>query len=203
MRRTAFASRAGLNAAVIVAAAAIAGAFPSQTPFEVVAPEFSSSHRVNVALGVMSRCPDALFFETSFDRALGRINEKVSLDLTFIAHPNSSASFGATCMHGEKECEGNVHQLCVIDALDPSKAGERYDLSPSEAQKLWWSFVQCEIFKGGRDQIGNEDLAKECLNVVTDKVDWKKDGIQACVKGKRGIELLRASIEETHRRGIT
>lgn len=195
-------SRAG-SMAVAVLVAAITGmalsvrAIPSQAHFEAEALQ-----RVNVALGVMSKCPDALYFETAFDRALDRVNGKVSLDLTYIAHPNRSALYGATCMHGDKECEGNVQQLCVIDALDPAKAGERFDISPSQAQRLWWNFVQCENYRGGRDKIGNENLAKDCLKAVTNKVDWKGDEIEDCVRGKRGVELLRKSIDETERRDI-
>lgn len=152
--------------------------------------------RVNVTLAVMSRCPDALACEAAFDKVLDRVNAKTHLTMTYIGtidKDSKHTKYGAECMHGEQECAGNIQQLCVQDALDPGRAGEDYDLSPSAAQKKWWNFLQCQNF-AGTSKIGNEDLAQRCLRVV-DGPSWDKDGIAKCVHGKRGRKLLQQSIK--------
>jgi hypothetical protein len=41
--------------------------------------------KVNVVLGVMSRCPDALLCESVFDEVLKHVSHKVDLSLTYLA----------------------------------------------------------------------------------------------------------------------
>lgn len=162
----------------------------------------TASNRVDVSIGVMSKCPDAFFFENAFSRALERVNQKINLSLYYIAKSNTSSSFGATCKHGDDECRGNIHQLCVIDSLNPSKAGKRYDLGPSAAQRLWWDFIQCENYVGGVNRIGQESLAKQCIKAIGGVPDWNLDGLKKCAEGKKGRELLKASIREAEKRDI-
>lgn len=159
--------------------------------------------RVDVSIGAMSRCPDALFFENAFSRTVERLNKKINLSLNFIAAQNKSAPWGASCKHGDVECQGNIHQLCVIDALESSKAGKRYDLSPSDAQRLWWDFVQCENFVGGLKRIGDEALAKQCIGAIGGVPHWEEDGLRECIQGPKGAYLLKDSIKEVERRRIT
>lgn len=173
----------------------------SQLPF--LTPEATSDthdafslQRVNVTLAVMSRCPDALACEAAFDKVLDRVNAKTRLTMSYIGSIDKGkqhSKYGASCMHGDQECAGNVQQLCVQDALNPIRAGEDYDLSPSAAQKKWWNFLQCQNF-AGLSKVGNEDLAQRCLRVV-DGPSWDKDGIAKCVHGKRGRKLLQRSIK--------
>ncbi len=173
----------------------------SQTPFS--APDASHEaneafglQRVNVTLAVMSRCPDALSCEAAFDKVLDRVNAKTRLTMTYIGTPDDDEGhhqYGVSCMHGEQECAGNVQQLCVQDALNPVRAGEEYDLSPSAAQKKWWNFLQCQNF-AGLSKIGDEALAQRCLRVV-DGPSWDKDGIAKCVHGKHGRKLLQNSVK--------
>jgi hypothetical protein len=158
--------------------------------------------KVDVTIGVMSRCPDALYFENAFKGTMERVNKKINLSLSFIATENKSAPFGADCKHGYEECRGDIHQLCVIDSLKPSKAGKRYDLSPSDAQKLWWDFVQCENY-GGLRRIGEVSLAKECIGAIGGVPDWEKNGIEDCVEGPKGKQLLLESLKEVQKRKIT
>jgi hypothetical protein len=158
--------------------------------------------RVDVTIGVMSRCPDALFFENAFRRTFEQVNKKISLSLVFIATKNDSATYDATCKHGEEECRGNIHQLCMIDALRPSKAGKRYDIGPSEAQRIWWDFVQCENYNGLK-RIGEESLAKQCIQAIGGVPHWESDGVEDCAIGERGRVLLKDSIDRVEEHGIT
>lgn len=162
----------------------------------------AATKRVDVSIGVMSRCPDALYFENAFAKTLERVNQKINLSLHYIATPNSSSSYGATCKHGDEECQGNIQQLCVIDTLNPNKAGKRYDLGPSAAQRLWWEFVQCENYVGGRNRIGQESLAKQCLKAIGGVPDWQGDGLDECAEGKKGRALLKNSLEKAQKLGI-
>lgn len=152
--------------------------------------------RVNVTLGVMSRCPDALACEAAFDKVLDRVNAKTRVTMSYIGtydkHDRKS-KYGVECMHGEQECDGNVQQLCVQDALEPERAGQDYDLSPSAAQKKWWNFIQCQNF-AGLSKIGDEGLAQRCLKLV-EGPSWDKNGIAKCVHGKHGRKLLQQSVK--------
>ncbi|KAK0546387.1 hypothetical protein OC846_005281 [Tilletia horrida] len=161
----------------------------------------STPTKVKITAGVMSRCPDAHYCELTLDRILDRVNSKVNLHLTYIGQPNSTASWGANCKHGDAECAGNVHQLCVADALRPSRAGRDFDLSPSQAQLKWFDIVACMNY--GKARIGDESLIKECLNTVKGGPTWDgPDGISECVNGKRGRKLLLDSIAETKKLDI-
>ncbi|SJX66585.1 uncharacterized protein SRS1_16807 [Sporisorium reilianum f. sp. reilianum] len=155
--------------------------------------------RVNVTLAVMSRCPDALACEAAFDKVLDRVNAKTRLTMTYIGtlDDKKHTKYGASCMHGDQECAGNIQQLCVQDALNPVRAGEDFDLSPSAAQKKWWNFLQCQNY-AGLSRIGDESLAQRCLRVV-DGPSWDKDGIQKCVEGNKGRKLLQKSIQASKR----
>ncbi|UZJ56774.1 hypothetical protein CBS101457_006094 [Exobasidium rhododendri] len=159
--------------------------------------------RVDVSIGVMSLCPDALYFENAFSRTIEQVNKKINLSLHYIATQNKSAPYGASCKHGDEECQGDIQQLCVIDALKGSKAGKRYDLSPSDAQRLWWDFVQCENSFGGLKRIGQESLVKQCLGAIGGVLHWEEDGIQECCEGPRGKQLLIESLEEVEKRKIS
>jgi len=119
----------------------------------------SDVSRVPVVLGVMSRCPDALFCENIFDDVVetAGIWNKVNLSLSFIGRLNESEpDYGVTCMHGREECRGNVQQLCAA----------KYS-----SQEQWWKFVQCQNLEG-KPHVGEPELAKRCANDAG--IDWEK-----------------------------
>ncbi|KAN0064424.1 hypothetical protein ACQY0O_002799 [Thecaphora frezii] len=198
-------------------AASVVGAMPSYPPpsqaAQVVFSDATANHayaveplvapqrRVNVTLGVMSRCPDALACEAIFDKVVDRVNPKIQLAMSYIGSIDDDAAYGVACKHGDLECLANIQQLCVQDALAPRRAGRDYDLSPSQAQRKWWSFVQCQNY-AGLGQIGSEALAKRCLRLV-DGPDWKRDGIEECINGKKGRKLLQHSVRASAGSGIT
>ena len=173
-------------------------------------------HRVPVTLGVMSRCPDALYCETIFDQVLSAsakqlqasttsttttINSLVDLQLSFIGTINSTVEGGVACRHGQQECEGNVHELCFMHKLRSKRAGKEYDLSPSAAQRTWWEYVQCLNYEGTA-KIGQVALAKKCANIVGGPKWEGSGGIQECVEGKEGTSLLKKSVVQSHKLGI-
>lgn len=113
--------------------------------------------RVPVTLGVMSRCPDALFCEGVIDDVLGAVGDLADVALTFIGtcglslrltrlvwsygarRPNASdGEWGVTCKHGPGECLGNVLELCAV-ALEPPRP-EDVELT---WRPRWWDFTLC------------------------------------------------------------
>lgn len=151
----------------------------------------SADVKVPVQLGVMSRCPDALLCENVFDKVLQKVSNKVNLSLSYIAKLDpSEPTFGVKCMHGPKECAGNVQQLCVA----------KY--SPSS----WWEFVRCQNFEG-RKRIGRPALALKCAAAVN--INWEKSEVGECVgrdgsgKGAEGIKLLQESVALSTNSNIT
>lgn len=96
---------------------------------------------------------------------------------------------------------GNIHQLCVQHILRPSRAGKDFDLSPSQAQRKVWDFVQCQNYDGV-PSIGKVGLARQCLSTIRGP-RWEEDGVRECAEGSLGRKLLRRSVEESKRRQIT
>ena len=98
--------------------------------------------------------------------------------------------FGVACLHGPKECAGNVHELCAIKHLE---------------QNQWWSFLKCLNFEG-RNKIGEPDVALKCAE--TANFDWMSSGVGACAgedgsgKGKEGVLLLQESVRANQEMGI-
>ncbi|KAM6495894.1 hypothetical protein JOM56_008600 [Amanita muscaria] len=147
--------------------------------------------KVPVELGVMSRCPDAIFCETIFDRVLQQVKDKVTLSMRYIAKLDpSEPTFGVECMHGPEECAGNVQQLCV---------------AKHASQSHWWEFVQCQNF-GGREHVGQPSLALKCARAVG--IDWESSGVGQCAgldgsgTGAEGVKLLQDSVALTSKLGI-
>ncbi|GAA5908266.1 hypothetical protein JCM8208_000360 [Rhodotorula glutinis] len=191
---------------------------PSSLPTSLVN---STSKPVHVALGVMSRCPDASLCETVWDRVLEeRLSSKfgasvvadlVDMELVFIAHENSTAPYGATCMHGELECKGNVQQLCAArhwragseehkkkKGVDGESEGQ---VTASREKRAWedsWNFIQCMNY-GETAKIGSDAAAKRCASVVGR--EWT-DTLATCVDGKEGRHLLVDSVKRAERLGV-
>ncbi|BGP45725.1 hypothetical protein JCM10450v2_001555 [Rhodotorula kratochvilovae] len=187
------------------------------SPFALSTNDTARSKPVHVALGVMSRCPDATLCEAVWDRVLeerlpasapfggGHVGALVEIELVFIARENASAPYGATCLHGEAECRGNVQQLCAARHWGRSKeevasqAGMEGEVGVTvkgeRGWEEWWNFVQCMNY-GDRSRIGSEAAAKQCASVVGR--EWN-DALASCVEGKEGRELLRKSIRRAEK----
>ncbi|KAI9489183.1 hypothetical protein BDB00DRAFT_845030 [Zychaea mexicana] len=67
---------------------------------------------VPIELFVMSKCPDKVDCEEVISKVLKQVKVPVSLDVNYIARPNSSESLGFECKHGPTECLGNMQELC-------------------------------------------------------------------------------------------
>ncbi|KAF9485372.1 hypothetical protein BDN70DRAFT_871410 [Pholiota conissans] len=147
--------------------------------------------KVGVQLGVMSRCPDALLCESTFNEVLDKVMDKVDLSLVYVAKiDNSEPDFGVSCMHGPDECAGNVQQLCV----------HRY--APFNN---FWEFVKCQNYQG-RDKIGTPEVALQCAK--TAGIDWEVSGAGQCAgldgsgKASEGVAMLQESTRLGHALGI-
>ncbi|CDR36328.1 RHTO0S02e00430g1_1 [Rhodotorula toruloides] len=156
--------------------------------------DLQNATRLPLTLGVMSLCPDARLCESVMDRVFEqttsvavreaggerggggkvRVGELVDLRVEFIASRNSSAPYGTTCKHGDRECRGNVQQLCA----------ERYWGAESA-----WEFIQCLNYDPNA-RVGNERAARECGRLIGR--DWTKQ-LQQCVEGEEGRKLARQS----------
>jgi hypothetical protein len=71
---------------LVLAAPLIAPLLRFQTPLLPTSSSSSSSsaNRVKVTLGVMSRCPDAVFCENLFDGVLGERGDRVEMGFVYI-----------------------------------------------------------------------------------------------------------------------
>ncbi|GAA5935716.1 hypothetical protein JCM1841_003647 [Sporobolomyces salmonicolor] len=200
----------------------LSAASPIQLPLLWPSP-FPSSPRVNststkvpLTLGVMSKCPDAEICETVMDRVLDThtggiggggkdevVGDLVKLGLVFIAKEQANETYGVSCMHGELECKGNVQQLCAIEHWgEEVKGGAELRTTGREKQwGDWWDFVQCMNY-GPRSRIGDRAAAKECASVVGR--DWN-DEMHRCTatNGTEGAQLLQHSLRAAESMGIT
>ncbi|KAJ7638803.1 hypothetical protein FB45DRAFT_988738 [Roridomyces roridus] len=135
---------------------------------------------VQVELGVMSRCPDALVCESVFDQVLKEVGSKMNLSLIYVAKFNSSEpDFGITCMHGVG------------------------DYASAQYSTKWWDFVQCQN-SHGRYAAGVPEVTLECAGKVG--LDWEASSVGRCAgldgKASEGVELLRKSVSLSKSLGI-
>ncbi|KAM0746153.1 hypothetical protein T439DRAFT_319485 [Meredithblackwellia eburnea MCA 4105] len=154
---------------------------------------FAPKSLVPVALGVMSKCPDAALCESVWDKVLDSVGGLVDLELIYIGKANKSAEYGVTCMHGDSECVGNIQQLCAYEQW----RGVSGDVKPWAD---WWAFIQCLNY-GSRSAIGDLETAKQCSKVVG-HADWDKE-VQPCVDSPHGRSLLLNSITRAQTLNIT
>eukprot|EP00877_Chromochloris_zofingiensis_P003612 jgi/Chrzof1/13251/Cz07g26050.t1 len=92
------------------------------------------------------------------------------------------------CMHGDAECAGNKHQLCVAKYTPLSK---NYN--------WFFKFLLCEWDQAA--DIGTEQLASSCLDKLKVPAAVQQH-MQDCMKGPEGTQLLKASIAETKKRQV-
>ncbi|KIJ46514.1 hypothetical protein M422DRAFT_29329 [Sphaerobolus stellatus SS14] len=193
----------GLSIVLVLAGVINAAQIPSN---DVVTPEHKT--RVPITLGVMSRCPDALLCESVLNNVFEKTWDIIDVNLTFIAKIDpSEPAFGVTCLHGEGECRGNIHELCAMTL--------------AHTQPDWWEFVQCLNFEG-TEHVGEVDLSRKCAEVTgilwadaveevegEGELEWwvnvkTRVGMRTCIEDRnQGLELLKRSAKETAGLGVT
>ncbi|KAJ9097723.1 hypothetical protein QFC21_004761 [Naganishia friedmannii] len=165
--------------------------------------DMTEKRKVNVELGVMSRCPDARLCESTMDKVFSYpgIGEKVNITLSYIGRPDKRETYGVKCLHGDRECAGNIQQLCVQQhtfdsTLSPSLM-EDADPEPYLNAGLppYYSFVLAQNFIDS-SRTGDLDYAKKCAEAVG--VDWEESGVAQCVgnAGSDDFEITETGGEE-------
>jgi hypothetical protein len=145
----------------------------------------TDKHLVPVSLYVMSQCPDAKFCEATFGRVLEPLKDVVDLKMEYIG---SIKDQKVSCMHGDGECTGNMHQLCV----------QAHTPVHQRVPKLL-GLINCLWSKQGR--IGSKEGLIDCM---------KEAGIQGpeqsavlkCVEGEEGAKLQLASAKNVQDNGV-
>ncbi|KAJ1951997.1 hypothetical protein EC988_003794 [Linderina pennispora] len=124
----------------------------------------------------MSRCPDALKVEEVFGSVVPAVYSIMDVQLNFIAELNPNATFGATCMHGDAECQGNIEELCALK--------HKPDL-PS-----FWRFLTC--LNNHFSDIGRDaDLSLKCAS----SAGLDTAAFLACTTQGEGLALFKQSVE--------
>lgn len=124
--------------------------------------------------------------EATMDKVLSHpgVREKIELRMNYIGSPDSRATYGVECKHGDIECAGNIHQLCVQEHVRTSVSNET--MPPhKEAQgdrstlPAVWNFIQAQNYYEPR-RIGELEYAKRCA--VAAGIDWDESGVSRCVE---------------------
>ncbi|WWC66195.1 uncharacterized protein I206_100096 [Kwoniella pini CBS 10737] len=178
-----------LFALILLAGLAASSTLPAQQSFNVEL----SVPKVNVSLYVMSRCPDARICENVFESVIQKegILDKIDLSIGYIGTPNKTEPLGVTCKHGQIECIGNSHQLCLYKHLPIDKA---------------YAIIQCQNYPSSfPKEIGTIESIKKCVNTVG--IDWIKSGIGKCIQSEnfnqtsKSIINLKTKDEEVKKLG--
>ncbi|WWC58803.1 uncharacterized protein I303_101347 [Kwoniella dejecticola CBS 10117] len=147
---------------------------PAQQPFSLESD--LAGERVNVSLYVMSRCPDARLCENVFQSVIQQegILDKIDLNVGYIGTPNKTEPLGVTCKHGQIECIGNAHQICLYEHLPVDKA---------------YAVVQCQNYPSTfPKEIGSVESIQKCVKTVG--IDWVNSGVGKCIQGKNFNQTL-------------
>lgn len=80
---------------------------------------------------------------------------------------NHSEPLGVTCKHGQLECLGNAHELCLHAHLPLS---------------TFYATLACMNYQDFPGDIGKVELTRRCAE--TNKVDWWGSGLGQCIEGK-------------------
>lgn len=142
---------------------------------------------VMLDLFVASKCPDAHRCETIFlPEVLEKVGSIVDLRLGFVGESNASADFGAACLHGDAECEGNIAQLCVQRHFP-------VDLNSAPlGRHAWTPFLDC----AGSSYTQIPKNTEACLELLK-LPEASVDSIRACIRGQEGRDLLREAVSRT------
>lgn len=100
-------------------------------------------------------------------------------------------------MHGDVECRGNIHQLCVQSTIPAVYTTTSPSHNPDgvalHTNFPVMSFVSAQNYYDPR-KIGQEDYAKDNLKAVG--YDWEESGVGKCVE-EEGKRLLEDSVVRT------
>ncbi|MBN2343504.1 MAG: thioredoxin domain-containing protein [Deltaproteobacteria bacterium] len=134
---------------------------------------------VTIDLFVMSQCPYGVQAVDGFYPLLEKFGGQVGLNVNYIGQKKPDGSLSS--MHGEKEVQGDISQLCAKE-IAPSK-------------KEYWAYMTCVNEKWR--EIPQHDA--ECA--TTAKLDAAK--FKACTEGEQGKKLLSASFDLAKTKGAT
>lgn len=168
-------SGAGLALVALVLGAGL-GACSKPSGSEDSAKQEAAASKVKMEMYVMSQCPFGVEAEEALRPALEKLGPHVDFRLHFIGTANEDGSFSS--LHGEPEVRGDIVQLCAIKH-HPDK---------------YWNLIGC-MNKTPRDIPGNwESCARDGgLDV---------EALRTCLEGEEGKQLLRASFEESSKKGV-
>ncbi|KAJ3194256.1 hypothetical protein HK101_003142 [Irineochytrium annulatum] len=143
--------------------------------------------KVALTAFVMSKCPDAVYCENAMADVLAKVGSLVDFKTEFIAKINSSATYGATCMHGDDECRGNILELCTRKVYPDTNK--------------WLNFTRC-LNKKYWD-IPDEGMTEDCAHENLGGPDALVD-VTECMEGdaKIGQKLFLKSVKEAERLGV-
>ncbi|CAG8473154.1 1951_t:CDS:2 [Ambispora gerdemannii] len=136
----------------------------------------------------MSLCPDAVMCEAVFRKVLERVNEITSLSIDYVARfePGPGSESRIACKHGEKECFGNILELCFQNSYPPPTY-----------QRNFFRFLRCL----------NRDLSKKGTHSYTERcvsqVGLDYTPIAECADSALGKQLLRESVMRTYASNVT
>ena len=187
--------------------------------------------RVPVTLGVMSRCPDALYCESVWTSVLSAtardippssggsaqsVNSHIDLSLSFIGDPASFNSSSSLLAEDDAASEAGKYGV-VCKHGDQECLGNIQELCVMHRLKsskvgskydLSPSAAQSKWYEyveclnyEGLREIGKPGLAKKCLDLVGGP-HWEKDGVKQCIEGKEGRQLLLDSVKASKKAGI-
>lgn len=132
---------------------------------------------VKVEFYVMSQCPYGVQAVEGVKEALDKLGPDVDFTMDFIG--DTAADGSLTSMHGPKEVEGDIAQLC---------AGKH-------APGKYMNMVSC-MNKNPREIPGNWESCAQSTSMPVEK-------LKACFSGPEGKELLKASFARSASRGAT
>mmetsp|Transcript_24976 Transcript_24976/g.34976 ORF Transcript_24976/g.34976 Transcript_24976/m.34976 type:complete len:220 (-) Transcript_24976:73-732(-) len=141
-----------------------------------------SAPPVQVSFFVMSKCPNAAEYITSFEKTVMQADglpEILNITMNYIASVNSSYATGFYSKHGQTEVLGDEDELCVMSITQPT---------PSDSYITWWNFILC-MFSDYADVPQN---TQSCC----DEVQVSYPQTQVCVMNQ-GDKLLTQSIKVT------
>ncbi|KAI6711614.1 hypothetical protein JHW43_005892 [Diplocarpon mali] len=134
---------------------------------------------------IMSKCPDATdCLRDLVLPTMQRVIDKVNFTLSYIGTPTDND--GVECMHGPKECLGNIIELC---------AGRLYP-----DPKIYLGFTMC--LSRDYKEIPDESLVSDCA--LEHGIDISK--LNDCAVEENGgtaIGLLRDSVSRSIDAGVT
>lgn len=112
----------------------------------------TSSYRVKVELFVRSLDTDAQYCEDVISKVLADFHPLVHVVTHYFASLNETGEI--YCKNGERECVGNMQQLCV----------HKWAGAHNENYEKFWKFIQCQNEQVAR--IGTPELLSECLDRI-------------------------------------